>query len=90
MSQDKEYIPEWHKPHIGSEARKFITFVHEDEHYCIKKKRIWEVLCYPDGIEKHIYSLGIRTKKGKIFCVVSGSKQTLEPIYQSILDQLNQ
>lgn len=102
MEQDKEYIPEWKQPHINNNQMefkskethytsiKYLSFTIDNAQHCIKKKRICEVLLYPDGMLKDIYSLELRTKKGETFCQIDGSKKKLQPVYQSILDQLNQ
>lgn len=84
MSQDKEYIPEWKQPHIGSEAKKkYVTFEHEGWNNTIRKKIIGTVTSFNGQLE-------IRDKGRNRILIITSNKEEIKELHQSILNQLNQ
>jgi len=86
MSQDKEYIPEWHKPHIGSEAKSQFIIIEYDGVTIINKSLIQTIDF--NGSNKGSIKIFITNSKNHYTFI--GNDEDLNELYQSILDQLNQ
>ena len=89
MSQDKEYIPEWKQPHIGSEARKFITFEYNGL-LTIDANIIAVIELMESSVKRGGAYLIIKSMTGYVLARLAGTDAKLKELHQSILDQLNQ
>ena len=83
MSQDKEYIPEWKQPHIGSQNR-FITFAVKSCNYAIRRDLIGSLDLSKYHDDNDGYTLEVRDQKNKVMLEVCGSFTELSGIYHLI------